>query len=122
VSVLSGFGPRDADDAHRRAVDARVEEMLASPEALVEGIARTDAAPFAGPDADAEFARYLADGPDRELAALGRAMLRGERLRDLAGSEEFSELFRRGVERLATTDPREVVRVVAENDRTLRRD
>ena len=47
MSVLSGFPrPGDDDDARRREVDARVEEMLSSPEALMEGLARTDAARF----------------------------------------------------------------------------
>ncbi len=123
MNVISGFSRPDDDAAgRRREVDARVEEMLSSPEALMEGVARTDAARFAGPDADAEFARWLADQPDRTLASLGRAMLRGERPADLAESDEFSDFFRRGAEELGRTDGREVVRVVAENDRSLRRD
>ena len=122
MTVISGFSrPGDDDAGRRREVDARVEEMLSSPEALLEGVARTDAARFAGPDADAEFARWLADQPDRTLASLGRALLRGERPADLAGSEEFGDFFRRGAEELGRTDGREVVRVVAENDRSLRR-
>ena len=121
--MISGFSrPGDDDAGRRREVDARVEQMLSSPEALLEGVARTDAARFAGPDADAEFARWLADQPDRTLASLGRALLRGERPADLAGSEEFADFFRRGAEELGRTDGREVVRVVAENDRSLRRD
>jgi hypothetical protein len=124
VSVLSGFDDGDrrqvAAEERARAVQARVEEMLASPEALMEGIARTDAARFAGPDADAEFARFLADQPDRALASLGRALLRGERPSDLAASGEFGELIRSGVDQLARTDPLAVVREIAENDRSLR--
>ena len=124
MSVLSGFGDDDrrraAADERARAVQARVEEMLSSPQALMEGVARTDAARFAGPDADAEFARFLADQPDRALASLGRALLRGERPSELAASEEFGELIRSGVDRLARTDPLAVVREIAENDRDLR--
>ncbi len=123
MNVISGFTRAGDDDAaRRREVDARVEEMLSSPEALMEGVARTDAARFAGPDADAEFARWLADQPDRTLASLGRALLRGERPADLAESEEFADFFRRGADELGRTDGREIVRVVAENDRSLRRD
>ena len=122
MNVISGFTrPGDDDAWRRREVDARVEEMLSSPEALLEGVARTDAARFAGPDADAELARWLADQPDRTLSSLGRALLRGERPADLAQSDEFSDFFRRGAEELGRTDGREVVRVVAENDRSLRR-
>ena len=124
MSVLSGFDDGDRSragaDERARAVQARVEQMLSSPEALMEGIARTDAARFAGPDADAEFARFLADQPDRELASLGRALLRGERPSELAASQEFGELIRSGVDRLARTDPLAVVREIAENDRDLR--
>jgi len=122
VNVLRGFPPRDegaAGDERARAVDARVEEMLSSPEALMEGLARTDAGHLAGPGGDAEFARFLADQPDRTLASLGRALLRGERPSDLVDSPEFGDLVRRGIEQLGETDGREVVRVIAENDRSL---
>ena len=123
MSVLSGFSGRDdgrdAAAERARAVDARVEEMLASPEALMEGLARTDAGHLAGPEGDAVMARFLADQPDPVLASFGRALLRGERPSDLAASDEFGGLVRDGIDRLAETDGRDVVRVVAEHDRGL---
>jgi hypothetical protein len=124
VSVLRGPGhdPGEADREREAAVQARVEEMLSSPEALMEGIARSDAGEFAGPDADARFARFLSEQPDERLAALGRALERGERPSALLSSEQFAPLREEGARALRETDARELVRTIAEHDRSLRRD
>lgn len=111
----------DGDARRARAVQERVERMLADPEELMEGIARTDAGDFAGPDADARFARFLREQPDERLAALGRALERGERPSDLLVSDEFGPLLRDGLDRLREIDGRRLVRTIAEHDRSLRR-
>lgn len=123
MSVLRGPGhdPGRADREREQAVQERVERMLSSPEELLEGIARSEAGEYAGPDADARFARLLREQPDERLAALGRALERGERPADLLASEQLTSL-RRDAEAAGGFDAREAVRTVAEHDRTLRRD
>lgn len=124
MSVLRGPGhdPAAAGRERERAVQARVEEMLSSPDALMEGIARTDAGEFAGPDADARFARFLREQPDERLAALGRALERGERPSALLASEQFAPVLAEGARVLRESDAHELVRTIAEHDRSLRRD
>lgn len=121
MSVLRGPGHGRPDEDREAAVEQRVAQMLSSPEALMEGIARSEVGEYAGPDADARFARLLREQTDPRLSALGRALERGERPADLLGSDELSSL-RRDADRAGGFDPVEVVRGVAEHDRALRRD
>lgn len=124
MNVLRGPGhdPGRADREREQAVQDRVEQMLSSPEALEEGIARSEAGEYAGPDADARFARFLREQPDERLAALGRALERGERPSDLLASQEFAPVLADGARVLRETDGHDWVRTIAEHDRTMRRD